>query len=456
MPASNRPRAVWTGAISFGLVNAPVRMYTAIAEKDLRFNQLHEADGGRIGYVKVCKVDNEPVPADEIVKGYEVSKGEYVRMTDEDFQAARGEQHRGITIHDFVPAEQIDPIYFERTYFLGPEEGPGEAIYALLVEAMQRSGLSAIATYVHHDRENLACLRVRDGVITLEKMFFDDEVRSVDGIVPSETKVDKKQLKMAEDLIGGLHVRLRARALPGHLPRAAARDRRAEAPGQDDEDARARRDPDRARSAGRADRLARRRPQGPGGHEEEGGWRRSRGRRQPPGSSGARRPSRTTPRPRAAPTGVALSSWSTWSSARGPLDHRRVTPAAVGDHQADRTAHAAAAASAPIPAADQLNPDRWDTTLTLGSTTARCSDRRGVGSVAGRPTWVIPAWPPPRTADGWSPTTLVESPAPAVCRSPPLRSGPRRHVVIWQRGRSWRPSFRGCATGSLSLISAGG
>jgi DNA end-binding protein Ku len=202
MPASTRPRAVWTGAISFGLVNAPVRMYTAITEKDLRFNQLHETDGGRIGYVKVCKADNEPVPADEIVKGYEISKGEYVRMTDEDFQAARGEQHRGITIHDFVPAEQIDPIYFERTYFLGPEEGPGEAIYALLVEAMQRSGLSAIATYVHHDRENLACLRVRDGVITLEKMFFDDEVRSVEGIAPADAKVDKRQLKMAEDLIG--------------------------------------------------------------------------------------------------------------------------------------------------------------------------------------------------------------------------------------------------------------
>jgi DNA end-binding protein Ku len=202
MPAANRPRAVWTGAISFGLVNAPVRMYTAIAEKDLRFNQLHETDGGRIGYVKVCKVDNEPVPADEIVKGYEVSKGEYVRMTDEDFQAARGEQHRGITIHDFVPADQIDPIYFERTYYLGPEEGPGEAIYALLVEAMERSGLSAIATYVHHDRENLACLRVREGVITLERMFFDDEVRTIDGIVPSESKVDQKQLKMAEDLIG--------------------------------------------------------------------------------------------------------------------------------------------------------------------------------------------------------------------------------------------------------------
>ncbi len=201
MPTANRPRAVWTGAISFGLVNAPVRMYTAISEKDLRFNQLHATDGGRIGYVKVCKVDNEPVPADEIVKGYEISKGEYVQLTDEDLEAARTESHRSITIHDFVPAAQIDPIYFERTYFLGPEEGPGEAIYNLLVQAMERSGLSAIATYVQSDRENLACLRVREGVITLERMFFDDEVRSIDGIAPSTSEVDKRQLKMAEDLI---------------------------------------------------------------------------------------------------------------------------------------------------------------------------------------------------------------------------------------------------------------
>ena len=201
MPAANRPRAVWTGAISFGLVNAPVRMYTAISEKDLRFNQLHATDGGRIGYVKVCKVDNEPVPADEIVKGYEISKGEYVQLTDEDIEAARTESHRSITIHDFVPAAQIDPIYFERTYYLGPEEGPGEAIYSLLVQAMETSGLSAIATYVQSDRENLACLRVRDGVITLERMFFDDEVRAIDGIAPSTGEVDKRQLKMAEDLI---------------------------------------------------------------------------------------------------------------------------------------------------------------------------------------------------------------------------------------------------------------
>ena len=175
------PRAVWTGSISFGLVNAPVRMYTAISEKDLRFNLIHEPDNGRIGYVKTCKVDGKEVPSDEIVKAYEVSKGEYVTLTDEDFDAARVEGGHSITIHDFVPAEQIDPIYFERTYYLGPEEGAGEAIYALLAQAMAESGLAAVATYVRSDRENLACLRVRDGVITLERMFFDDEVRSIDG-----------------------------------------------------------------------------------------------------------------------------------------------------------------------------------------------------------------------------------------------------------------------------------
>ena len=136
------------------------------------------------------------------MKAYEVSKGEFVTLTDEDFDAARVEGGHSITIHDFVPADQIDPIYFERTYYLGPEEGAGEAIYALLAQAMAESGLAAVATYVRSDRENLACLRVRDGVITLERMFFDDEVRSSEGIAPSAAKVDKRQLEMARDLIG--------------------------------------------------------------------------------------------------------------------------------------------------------------------------------------------------------------------------------------------------------------
>lgn len=195
------PRAIWTGTISFGLVNAPVRMYTAVREKDLRFNMLHEKDGGRIGYQRVCKVDGKEVPQEEIVKGYDLGGGEYVQLSADDFAAAAQENHRTITIQDFVPADQIDPIYFERTYYLGPTEDSAEPVYALLVKAMEQADLVAVATYVFHERENLGCLRVREGVLTLEKMFFADEVRPIEGIAPDGAKVDKRQLEMAMQLI---------------------------------------------------------------------------------------------------------------------------------------------------------------------------------------------------------------------------------------------------------------
>ncbi|HET6850304.1 MAG TPA: Ku protein [Gaiellales bacterium] len=200
--APAKPRAVWSGSISFGLVNAPVRMYAAISEKNLKFNLIHEKDGGRIGYQKICKLEDEVVPNEEIVKAYQVEDDEFVYLTDEDFEAAAPEAYKTITIHDFVPAEQIDPIYFERTYFLGPAESAAEPVYALLVKAMEEAGLVAVATYVFHERENLGCLRVRDGVLTLEKMFFADEVRPVEGIAPEGVKVDKRQLEMAMQLIG--------------------------------------------------------------------------------------------------------------------------------------------------------------------------------------------------------------------------------------------------------------
>jgi DNA end-binding protein Ku len=201
MPDS-RPRAVWSGSISFGLVNAPVRMYAAVSEQNLKFNLIHEKDGGRIGYQKICKLEDEPVPNEEIVKAYQVDENEFVYLTDEDFAAAAPETYKTITIHDFVPADEIDPIYFERTYFLGPADTTGEPVYALLVKAMQEAGLVAVATYVFHERENLGCLRVRDGVLTLEKMFFADEVRPADGLAPDGVKVDKRQLEMAMQLIG--------------------------------------------------------------------------------------------------------------------------------------------------------------------------------------------------------------------------------------------------------------
>jgi DNA end-binding protein Ku len=194
------PRAIWTGAISFGLVNVPVRMYSAIDEQDLHFELIHEPDGGHIGYQKYCKLENEVVPGDEIVKGYEVEKGEYVYLTDEDFAAAEVEGYKTVDIRDFVPHEEIDPIYFERTYYLGPQEG-AEKVYALLVRAMEKSGLAAIAKYVMRDRQHLGCLRIRDGVIVLEKMFFADEIRSTEEIAPGDAKVAKPELEMASELI---------------------------------------------------------------------------------------------------------------------------------------------------------------------------------------------------------------------------------------------------------------
>ena len=199
--AAVRPRAIWTGSISFGLVNAPVRMYAAVSEKNLKFNLIHEKDGGRIGYQQFCKLEDEVVSRDEIVKAYEVEEDEFVYMHDEDFAAAAPESYKTITIQDFVPEDEIDPIYFERTYYLGPADRSGEPVYALLVRAMEEAGLVAVATYVFHERENLGCLRVRDGVLTMEKMFFADEVRPAEGIAPEGVAVEDRQLEIAMQLI---------------------------------------------------------------------------------------------------------------------------------------------------------------------------------------------------------------------------------------------------------------
>ena len=194
------PRAIWSGSISFGLVNVPVRMYSAIDEQDVHFHMLHSKDDSRVGYEKICKKEGKAVPDDEIVRGYEVEEGEYVYLTDEDLEAAEGETYRTIDIQDFVDVGEVDPIYFERTSYLGPADG-AEKPYALLVQAMERSGLVAVARYVMRNKQQLGCLRVRDGIIVLEKMFFADEIRPAKGIVPRRAKVGKQELSMALDLI---------------------------------------------------------------------------------------------------------------------------------------------------------------------------------------------------------------------------------------------------------------
>ena len=193
-------RAIWSGAISFGLVNVPVQMYSAIAEHRLHFRLVHEPDESPIGYQKVCKLEDKPVPDDAVVKAFEFEPGEYVFMEDEDFEAARVEGYKTIEITDFVPHEQIDPIYFARTYYLGPGDG-GEKVYSLLLRAMEHSGLAGVAKFVMRDRQNLGALRVRDGVIVLEQMHFADEIRPVDEIKPRKAAVSKEELAMAEQLI---------------------------------------------------------------------------------------------------------------------------------------------------------------------------------------------------------------------------------------------------------------
>jgi DNA end-binding protein Ku len=194
------PRSIWSGTISFGLVSIPVRMFGAVAEHKLHFQLLHRKDDGPIGYEKVCKLEGKPVDDDEIVKAHEIKKGEFVYVEDEDFAAAQSGGGHAFEITDFVEVDEIDPIYFEHSYYLAPQDG-GEKVYTLLVRAMEDAGLAAVGTFVMRDREHLGCLRIRDGVITLERMYFADEIRPADEVRPKRVRVSKQELEMAASLI---------------------------------------------------------------------------------------------------------------------------------------------------------------------------------------------------------------------------------------------------------------
>jgi DNA end-binding protein Ku len=197
------PRALWTGSISFGLVNVPVRVFSAIHEHRLQFHLVHEPDDGPIGYEKVCKLEEAPVPNDEIVKAYEYQKGKLVHLTDEDFEAVQVEGQHTIELEDFVPYEQIDPVFFAHTYLVGPQDG-AEKPYALLVRAMEDSGLVGIGKFVMRSRQYLGCVRVRDRRLALEQLRFADEIDPPTDVVPSRlASVGKREVGMALDLIEG-------------------------------------------------------------------------------------------------------------------------------------------------------------------------------------------------------------------------------------------------------------
>src|SRR3989449_6292447 len=198
------PRVMWKGAISFGLVTIPVGLYPATEEKTLRFNQLHDEDMGRIKYKRVCSVDGEEVPFEHIVKGYEYEKDKYVVLTDEDLAAVPVESSRAIDIIQFVDLEDIDPIYFQKSYYLVPEE-TGVKAYALLREAMSEDGRVAIAKVAFREKEHLCTLRSKNGIFVLESMFWPDEIRATDfDVLEKDVKIRPQEIEMARSLIENL------------------------------------------------------------------------------------------------------------------------------------------------------------------------------------------------------------------------------------------------------------
>ena len=198
------PRSMWKGAISFGLVTIPVSVYPATEEKTLRFNQLHDEDGGRIRMKRTCSVDGEEVTYDHIVKGYEYEKDKYVVLTDDDFDAVPVASSRAIDIVQFVDLEDIDPILYKKTYYLIPEE-TGAKAYALLREAMSQVNKVGIAKVSFRDKEHLSALRFKDDAFVLETMYWPDEIREADfGGVDVDAKVRDQELDMAKTLIENL------------------------------------------------------------------------------------------------------------------------------------------------------------------------------------------------------------------------------------------------------------
>ena len=197
-------RAIWKGAVSFGLVSIAVKLYSATEEKDIRFHQVHRTDGGRIKYKRTCSIDGEEVTYDDIAKGYDIGGGEMVILTDDDFADLPLTTSRAIDVLQFVPAEEIDPIMFAKAYYLEPE-GQAAKPYVLLRDALSDADRVAIVKIALRQREQLATLRVRDDVLVLNTMLWPDEVRSVDfGFLDEDIETRPAELAMASSLIDSM------------------------------------------------------------------------------------------------------------------------------------------------------------------------------------------------------------------------------------------------------------
>lgn len=201
-------RPIWTGAISFGLVNVPVRVYSATQQKDVRFHEFDQRSGKRIRHKRVTEGSDREIDYENVAKGYEVSKGRYVVLERGELEAADPERTRTIDIHEFVDLTEIDPIFFEKSYYLGPEKDKGaKRAYMLLLRTLEDANRVAIARFVMRSKEYLATIRAGDGVLVLETMFFPDEIREPKSSFaepPSNVKVESRDLNMAKRLVDGM------------------------------------------------------------------------------------------------------------------------------------------------------------------------------------------------------------------------------------------------------------
>ena len=200
------PRAIWTGALSFGLVNIPVKIVSAVSQKEVRFNQIHAKDGGRVEMKRYCTAGDHEVPYEEIVKGYKIGGDEYVTVAKEELEQLAPGKSETIDIVDFVDMLEVDPIYFEKPYYLIPDKG-GQKAYRLMYEAMRKSGRVAIARFVMRSREHLVVIRTVGKAISLTTLNYHDEIvdqKDLELPTTSEAKVAERELEMAERLIDAL------------------------------------------------------------------------------------------------------------------------------------------------------------------------------------------------------------------------------------------------------------
>src|ERR1700740_3109598 len=199
-------RSMWKGAFSFGLVMIPVKLYTATETRDIAFRQVHREDGGRVRFRRFCKIDEQEVPYEDIAKGYELAGGEMVVLTDEDMAELPLPTTKNIEVVQFCPIEQLDPILLNKSYYVEPEAA-GARSYSLLREALEQSGKVAIAQVALRQRESLAVMRARDGVLVLETLLWPDEVRDpAVGFLSDDVEVRPQELRMASSLIESMTV----------------------------------------------------------------------------------------------------------------------------------------------------------------------------------------------------------------------------------------------------------